>query len=211
MSHVVDEPRPAATSIDLQMVAAGTASIALVIGLSFALANSTGEMLTRNTVRLSLAWYTVALCLMMRLTPADRRAAMTLGRIARWCWTLALVSFVVHLGMAFHFYHQWSHANAFEHTAEVSGVGEGIYFSYLFTCLWAADVAWWWAQPEAYATRSRYIDRALHTFMLFIVFNGMVIYENGPIRWAGLIMFALLAVAWWQARNARRSNDRWST
>ena len=210
MSHVFDETRPAFSPIDLRMIALGVGSIALVIGLSLALANSTGEMLTRNTVRLSLTWYAVALCFMMRLTPADRRAETTIGRVARWCWTLSLVSFLVHLGMAFHFYHQWSHAHAFQRTAEASGIGEGIYVSYLFTLLWAADVAWWWAQPAGYANRSIWLGRALHTFMLFIVFNGMVIYEQGPIRWAGLAMFAVLAAAWFQSRSTRRSANRWA-
>jgi hypothetical protein len=186
------------------MIAAGVGSIALVIGLSLALASATGEMLTRNTVRLSLAWYMLALCLMMRLTPADWRVATTLGRVARWCWTLGLVSFLVHLGMAFHFYHGWSHAHAYQHTAEVSGTGEGIYVSYLFTILWAADVAWWWALPLGFANRSRWLDRALHAFMLFIVFNGTVVYERGPIRWAGLVMFAVLAASWVQSRSTRK-------
>jgi hypothetical protein len=32
--------------------------------------------------------------------------------------------------------------------------------------------------------------------MLFIVFNGMVVFETGPIRWAGVVMFAALFVLW---------------
>jgi hypothetical protein len=211
MSHVFDEPRPPFRLVDLRMAAAGFGSIVVVVGLSLALASETGEMLTRNTVRLSLSWYVVALSLMMRLTPDDWRAATTVGRVARWCWTLGLVSFLVHLGMAFHFYHHWSHAHAFQHTAEVSRMGEGIYISYLFTLIWAADVVWWWVQPEGFANRSRIIDRALHAFMLFIVFNGTVVYERGPIRWVGLAMFALLAAAWLQSHNARRTANRWAT
>jgi hypothetical protein len=41
------------------------------------------------------------------------------------------------------------------------------------------------------------VDAVLHTFMLFIVFNGTVVYETGPIRWAGLTGFLLLAGVWW--------------
>ena len=44
--------------------------------------------------------------------------------------------------------------------------------------------------------------------MLFIVFNGTVVYERGPIRWAGLVMFALLAAAWFQSRSARKWANR---
>ena len=80
--------------------------------------------------------------------------------------------------------------------AEVSGFGEGIYASYLFTGLWIADVAFWWLSPRRYATRSVWIDRIWHGFMLFMVLNGMVVYESGPIRWAGLLMFLLLGSIW---------------
>ncbi|HEY2839585.1 MAG TPA: hypothetical protein VGJ26_10565 [Pirellulales bacterium] len=205
MSQAIVESRTVAAPIDLRMAAAGVAALTVVVGISLAFAQETGEMLTRNTVRLSLFWYATAICLMMRLRLEDWRGTTALGRIARWCWTLGLVTFLVHLGVAFHFYHQWSHAHAFDHTREVSGIGEGIYISYLFTWLWAADVAWWWTSPVTYVGRTPWIGRALHPFMLFIVFNGMVIYESGPIRWVGLVMFAVLAVAWWQSRGRSRS------
>jgi hypothetical protein len=154
-------------------------------------------MLTRNTVRLSLAWYTAALLLMMRLTPRDWKAATRLGALARWCWTWALATFLVHLVMAFHYYHHWSHAHAFERTRQISGVGEGLYISYLFTALWTADVLFWWLSPAGYAARPAWVDRALHCFMLFVVFNSMVVFEAGLIRWAGLAMFAVLGITWW--------------
>jgi hypothetical protein len=186
------------------MFAAGAILLAVVLALSHALATDLGDTLTRNTVRLSLAWYAVALCLMMGLGPRDWDVSTIVGRLARDCWTLALACFLVHLAMAFHYYHHWSHAHAFEHTREVSGVGEGLYISYFFTVVWAADVAFWWLRPAQFAARSPWFDRTLHAFMLFIVFNSMVIYETGPIRWAGLLMFALLASAWFIARRRRR-------
>lgn len=191
-------PNSRATSLPLAvgLVVVGAALETATFWLTFALAAEPGEMLTRNTVRLSLAWYAAALLLMMRLSPADWRAETRIGQIARWCWTWSIVCFWVHLGVAFHFYHDWSHAHAFEHTREVSGVGEGIYVSYLFTWLWTGDMIWWWTRPHGYAARSPWIDRVLHAFMLFIVFNGMVVYESGLIRWAGLAMFAALTVAW---------------
>jgi hypothetical protein len=78
----------------------------------------------------------------------------------------------------------------------VSGFGPGIYVSHLFTLLWTLDVACWWLRPHAYATRPAWIGRALHAFMAFIVFNGTVVYENGPIRWAGVAMFVALGGLW---------------
>jgi hypothetical protein len=94
--------------------------------------------------------------------------------------------------MAFHYYHQWSHAHAFEHTRHVAGAGEGLYVSYLFTGVWSADVAAWWLRPVGYLARPRVIDGALHGFMLIVVFNSMVEFESGVVRWLGVAMFAFL-------------------
>ena len=112
--------------------------------------------------------------------------------------------FLVHLAMAFHYYHDWSHAHAFERTRQISGIGEGIYVSYLFTILWALDVLCWWLRPAQHAVRSAWIGRSLHGFMLFIVFNSMVVYETGTIRWAGILMFIGLAAVWLTTRHRRR-------
>jgi hypothetical protein len=214
MPRVLGQSRRSRLPFDFGIAVGGSVALLAVILLSGALANGggetlasetlTGETLTRNTVRLSLAWYATALCLMMRLGPTDWLATSGVGRLARWCWTWGVVCFLVHLAMAFHYYHHWSHAHAFEHTRAVSGTGEGIYVSYLFTALWLADAIWWWALPAAYAARSAWIDRALHAFMLFIVFNGMVVFENGPIRWAGLLLFVALPAAWLLSRGAPR-------
>lgn len=190
--------------LDIEALVGGALVLVLVVTATVLAAHNLGEMLTRNTVRLSLAWYAAALITMLQLQRDDWEAATPPGRIARWCWTWAVVVFLVHLAMAFHFYHGWSHAAAFERTRQVSGTGEGIYTSYLFTLLWIADAAWWWVRPAVYAARSPWIDRVLHAFMLFIVFNGMVVYEEGFIRYAGLVMFAAFAVAWYLARGGTR-------
>jgi hypothetical protein len=204
MFRSVGQSRTAALPLDLGMVALGLALLLTVVALSAALANDAGETLTRNTVRLSLAWYAAGLCLMMRLSPSDWLGTSSLGKLARWCWTWAVVSFLVHLAMAFHYYHHWSHADAFEHTRRVGGIGEGIYASYLFTWLWIADAIWWWIRPTQYAARPPWINRALHAFMLFMVFNGMVVFENGFIRWAGLFLFAVLSAVWLLSRGIPR-------
>lgn len=186
--------------IDLLLAAAGLLLLAAVAGISLLGGPQVGEWLTRNFVRLALAWYAAALLLMMRLGPLDWPAGTPAGRLARWCWTWGLITFLVHLAAAFHFYHHWSHQHAFERTRETSGVGEGIYISYLFTLLWGTDVAIWWLWPQAYAARSPWIGRLLHAFLLFIVFNGAIVYESGPIRWVGAAGFVLLGAAWARER-----------
>ncbi|HEY1784227.1 MAG TPA: hypothetical protein VGG30_01715 [Pirellulales bacterium] len=201
--------------MNLAAVALGAAMLAATLALSVALGSDLGDLLTRNTVRLSLAWYAAAVGLMLFLAPDEWAVGTPVsatgwpgrGWLARWCWTWGLICFLVHLGMAFHYFHYWSHAHAFERTRQVAHVGEGIYISYLFTVLWGADVVYWWLNPRGYASRPAWIDRTLHAFMLFIVLNGMVVFESGPIRWAGLLGLAVLAVAWRMARGGRRSRQ----
>jgi hypothetical protein len=134
-------------------------------------------------------------------------AATIRGRLARWCWTWAWVAYVVHLGMAFHYFHGWSHAEAVEHVRRVSGFGPGIYFSHLFTLVWTVDVAAWWLWPARYADRNPWFDRLLHGFMLFMIFNGTIVYETGFIRWAGSVLFVVLGVLWvgaqWHGEHGR--------
>ena len=155
-----------------------------------------GDDLTRHTIRLALLFYGVAAALMLRLEPAEWRTVSARARLARCCWTLAWAAYLVHLAMAFHHYHHWSHADAVRHTRDVSGVGEGIYVSHAFTAVWTADVLWWWLRPTSYATRSAWIDWALHGFMVFIIFNATVVYEEGFIRWAGAALLTVLAGLW---------------
>lgn len=144
-----------------------------------------GDFLIRGTVRVALLGYAAAASLL--LWPGGS------WRIGRLCWTLAWAAYLVHLAMAFHHYHHWSHADAVEHTRAVSGVGEGIYVSHLFTLLWTADVAWWWLRPASHAARPAWVGACLHGFMFFMVFNATVVYESGFIRWAGVALTVWLA------------------
>src|SRR5262249_54522473 len=83
--------------------------------------------LVRNTVRLALVYYALAASLLLVLRPRDWDEPAGGWQIARACWTLAWLAYLVHLAMAFHHYHHWSHADAVEHTRAVSGVREGIF------------------------------------------------------------------------------------
>lgn len=150
-----------------------------------------GDDLTRNTIRLALAYYALATLVMMGLDDAEWTAVGP-GRIARSAWTLACLIYVIHVGVAFHYFFGWSHAAAFAHTAQRSGVGEGVYVSYAFTLVWPMDVLGWWLAPQRYARRPGWVGMALHGFMLFLVFNATVVYETGRIRWAGMVYFGVL-------------------
>lgn len=174
-------------------IAIWMALLAVILCHPYVTQSSTlGDDLIRNTIRLSLLYYAVAASLMLILQPQEWSATSTRGGLARLCWAQAWLAYLVHLAMAFHHYHGWSHAHAMEHTREVSGVAEGIFVSHFFTLLWTEDVLFWWLRPERYAARPAWIDWLLHGFMAFVIFNGSVVYEQGFIRWAGVVMFAEL-------------------
>jgi hypothetical protein len=149
--------------------------------------------LTRWTIRVALVYYAAAAAAMLCLDRRDWQQLMTATRFARLLWTLAWAGYLVHLMMAFGPYHHGSHAAAVRHTQEVTGFGNGIYVSHFFTLLWTFDVAWWWAKPAAYGCRPAAVHWGVHAFIAFVTFCGMVVYETGFIRGAGLAMFAFLA------------------
>jgi len=159
-----------------------------------------GEQLTIWTIRVAVALYGFSVASQLLAAGRD-----SWRRLARAFWTAGCVIYVIHVLVAFHFYHHWSHAAVFEHTArrteEVVGaaVGYGVYVSYLFTILWIVDaIEWWRVGIASCANRPRWLHAAMHAFFAFIVFNGAVIFETGPIRWFGIGMFAVFAVlmAW---------------
>ena len=130
----------------------------------------TGQALTVWVIWLATALYVAAVAGWL----------MRQDRLARVLWTAGCGLYVVHVAGAFQFYHHWSHAAAYRETArqtlEVVGLnwGGGLYFNYVFTAVWVADVIWWWRGIETYRRRPRAITIAVHTFMAFMFLNAVL-------------------------------------
>ena len=113
-------------------------------------------------------------------------------------WTLGLLLLIVHVLCAFHFYHDWSHSQALEQTAAETeallgwSFGGGVYFNYALIVVWCFDVAWWWIAPAQYERRLWTISALVHGYIFFIVFNGAVVFEDGPTRWVGIGVMMIL-------------------
>jgi hypothetical protein len=156
-----------------------------------------GELLTLWTVRAAVLLYVLALAL--RITAPGRPRFLALARLV---WTAGFFALLLHVACAFHFFHGWSHADAYTttavQTAEVTGLrwGGGLYVNYLFMLTWAADVAWWWARPEQYSRRSPFFECAVQGFLGFIVFNALVVFKEGFLRWAGVGACLVLVAVW---------------
>ena len=156
-----------------------------------------GDALVRGFIRAALLTYAVSLLTRGRLgSVTDWEAATRAGSHARCWWTISFLLYATHVALAFHYYHNWSHADAIARTREMSGFGEGIYVSHAFTLVWGLDVLCWWFMPGRYARRSVWVDRLLHGFMLFIIINGAVIFAEGLVRWLSVLGLIVLLV-WW--------------
>jgi len=111
--------------------------------------------------------------------------------------------FLAHVLCAFGYYHHWSHAAAYHETALQTAAltgwhwGGGLYFNYVFSVAWPADVLWWWLGPASFDRRSRCLNALWHGFFFFMVFNGAIVFGHGPVRWLGVFLCGSLAILWW--------------
>lgn len=129
----------------------------------------------------------------------------------RWAHTIACGLCLLHVAIAFHVGHGWSHRASFEHTVAVSGFGPGIFVNYLFVAVWIADVVWAWAALDSYLTRPAWLNWLVLGFMGFVVFNAAVVFGHGPQRWASLFLLLFpWSLVWWNWRwnRSRMSNEQ---
>ncbi len=160
-----------------------------------------GEAITLWTIRLSLALYAATLAGQLTIVPPS-------SRVLRGLWTAGCVLLVAHIAAAFHYYHAWDHADAVESTARQTqqaigrSFGGGIYFNYVFAGVWLGEVALWWLAPTAFERRPRWLAWAVQGFMAFMVFNAVIVFEEGATRWCGVVValvLVALGVRKWQA------------
>ena len=162
------------------------------------------EEMTRWTIDLALIDYVLALIVGLRSAgvPCESTRISRDENVARGLWTAGCLLLWLHILLVFHFYHDWSHTNAVEHTAQetaaIVGIkfGSGVWFNYVFAAVWTADMVWWHLSPLSYRHRSPWISGLIHFYLAFIIFNATVVFKTGPLRWAGIIATVLLAMLW---------------
>ncbi len=155
------------------------------------------DVLLFGSIWLSLAAWTAAECTRL----ASRQAAGH-ERTARRLWTVGVVLAWLHVALAFHFRHDWSHAKALAETARQSEellgfrFGEGVYVNYAFLVVWAADGLWWWWRPASFYARPAVLDGAIRVFLLFVFVNGAIVFAQGAVRAFGILAVLALGLAW---------------
>jgi hypothetical protein len=122
-------------------------------------------------------------------------------------WTLGCVLAWVHIAVAFHLGHGWSHEAAWEHTRKVGGYGDGIFVNYAFALVWLVDVLWAWAAVAPYGSRPRWLNWTIHGFLAFVVFNAAVVFGSPEMRTLFAEFFgAGLLLAWIMVRRKKKSS-----
>jgi hypothetical protein len=153
-----------------------------------------GELLVRATAWLAFAAYVGGTVAGLRHPP---------NRAFRLVWLAGAMLLLVHLLVAFHFKHAWSHAAAYADTArqtrEVAGRdwGGGIWLNYLLVLVWLVDAGSRW--KPTLAVQPPGLRRSLAGFYAFMWFNAAVVFVRTPMRWVGLLAFVLLAVCAWRS------------
>ncbi len=122
--------------------------------------------------------------------------------VMRFQWSLACLLCWVHIAVAFHIGHGWSHRVAWEHTKQVGGYGDGVFVNYAFALVWLADALWACIAFHSYLTRPSWLKWTIHGFIAFVVFNAAVVFAS----WGSRINFVtwffgvLLAVRYLKRR-----------
>jgi hypothetical protein len=130
------------------------------------------------------------------------------GHNLRTIWAFGCALAIVHVAVAFHLGHGWSHAAAREHTRAVGGYGEGVYVNYAFVLVWYADAVWALVAFDAYRRRPRWLNWGVHGFLAFVMFNAAAVFGSPEVRRAFALMFLMsLSFLLWAAWKRRRSID----
>jgi hypothetical protein len=157
----------------------------------------------RWTVRLALACYAWRLLEYGNSLPfwrARTGSPSAIGSeqpfLSRLLWLLGSLLLLAHTLIAFGATHGWSHAAAYQHTAEQTKAftgldwGGGLYLNELTVALWLGDALWGMFAPSNYVRRSPWIGGALHVWLLFMAVNGAIVFATGPTRWVSAVVLA---------------------
>ncbi len=154
-----------------------------------------GDWITIWTIRVALALFVLGIA--CELSGFRRRWY----RLWRWAWAIGFAFMLGHVAAAFHFFHHWSHREAYQSTAEQTqallgfSFGAGVYFNYLFVAVWGADLLLAWSIDDRQRTL---LPKAIGlraiglAFLVFIAFNSTVVFGTGMVRWLGIVATGLL-------------------
>ena len=156
------------------------------------------DLLLRATAWLSLAAWVASEAILSTARPRREERA-------RASFTFGALALLLHTGLALHWRHAWSQADAMREiarqSAEVTGIafGSGLFVNYAFVAFWLAEAVAWWFRPSRFLARSagaRWASRAVYVFMFV---NGAIVFGHGPVRVFGTIAILAVCLCWYRA------------
>lgn len=147
----------------------------------------------------------VALLAMVVTFAMQLRGLAELSNVVRGTWLVGATAAFGHSALALLSFHDGSHAAAFEATAQQTeellgvAVGVGLYVNYIFVAVWLVDALLRCFRADLYRLLPYWYRVAMYSFLIFIAFNGTVVFKDGWLRLLGLIVTAALLVMWWKS------------
>lgn len=193
------------------MPAAGLTALAPAVAAVTVLAGPAGHDTSHAAIRetawvAAALWGGAALGVVAAWRPG-RGVSRPYGKLLRWVTAAGCAVYLLHVAVAFHAGHGWSHAAAVDHVERRSRFGPGLFVSYLFTAVWVLDTLWCAVDYDGYRVRPRWLSRGTHLFMAFVVFNATVVFGQGFGRWVFACLFAAVVVVYVRGREGRIRSD----
>lgn len=161
--------------------------------------------MTPMTLFLVSAWAAFLMWAAGEAVLCARDANGTGSTRARAVWTLGAAALSIHVALAFHGVHGWSHAAAVSATArqlqQTVGFawGGGVVINYLLLGWWWINVTVSWLRPDLW-NRPGFARSLRRSVFLFLWFNGAVVFAAGGRRWIGAFVCLGLLGLWWHRR-----------
>lgn len=157
------------------------------------------------SIRLSLLSLAIAFAMQLRgLRAIDPRVVTV--------WFLGSILALGHSVGSLLTFHDGSQADALASTAEQTrellgfAFGAGLYVNYVFVIVWMSDAIFRIVAPRHYGGLPVNYFWCVNGFLIFIAFNGAIVFKAGIVRWLGLLCCVLLGCLWWLRRAGRADN-----
>ena len=135
--------------------------------------------------------------LLHRINPAKFAAART---SVRFLYSFVFSLMILHIAVAFHLGHAWSHDAAYEHTERAGGFGAGVYVNEFFLLLWLVELIWMWSSFDSYLRRPAWLNALILGFMGFIYINAAFVFATNFTRIVSAFAMAVSCCFVWRVR-----------